>query len=180
MALQNAHSIDLIAQDPATNDVVLGMTEIRPWDGSDRRVFELQEKVNAYLSFALDGEMAENFPQFAGMNIILRLDCVEEPDEKMNYFIGFIREQIGFQGISFLINVVPELAEALESEAQEGCGTGCGCAETVAQDHVLSMGGCCGGGGCSDGEDVAHAHAAPQQGGCEGNEGGQGGCGCQG
>jgi len=194
MALQNAHTIDLIAQDPATNDVVLGMTEIRPWDGSDRRVFELQEKVNAYLSFALDGEMAENFPQFAHMNIILRLDCVEEPDEKMNYFIGFIREQIGFQGISFLVNVVPELASALETEVQQGCGTGCGCAETVAHDHVLSMGGgCCGGGSCGDGDDPvhhghpAHHHAHSENGCCGGSEesGGSeghhhGGCGCRG
>ncbi len=140
--------IDLIAQDPASSEVVLGMTEPRPWDGSDRRIYELQEKVNTYLSFALDGEMAENFPQFAEKTVRLQLDCVEAPDPKTEHFIGLIRQQIGFQGIEFSVRVVPDLVAAEGETGGAGCGSGCGChgaAEPAASPAGES--GCCGGGG---------------------------------
>ena len=39
------------------NEVLLVMNEPRPWDGSELRLHELQEKFNAYVSFLLDGEM---------------------------------------------------------------------------------------------------------------------------
>ncbi len=159
MPLQNAHVIDLIAQDPETNVLILGMTEPRPWDASDRRIFQLQEKVNAYLSFALDGEMAEHFPQFADKTVRLQLECVEPPDEKTEYFIGVIREQIGFQGIEFAVKVNPELAASAEGE-------------------------CCGGGGCcgsqhdhSHAHDHGHSHPSHSDEGCCGG-GNSGGCGC--
>ena len=159
MPLQNAHVIDLIAQDPDTNILILGMTEPRPWDGTDRRIFQLQEKVNAYLSFALDGEMAEHFPQFADKTVRLQLECVEPPDEKTNYFIGVIREQIGFQGIEFTVKVTPELiATASEGE-------------------------CCGGGGCcgsENGQSHGHSHASDTSSSCcgGGSSSNSGGCGC--
>jgi len=154
MPLQHTHIIDFIAHDPATDEVVLGMTELRPWDGSDLRVFQLQEKVNAYLSFALDGEMLEHYPQFAGKNVRLQLECVEEPDEKMAYYIGLIREQISFQGISFVVKVAPELAEkAAELASASCCGGGgestggCGCSSADGQKETGAEEGCCGGGG---------------------------------
>ena len=56
--IKDTATIDVIAQDPQPGVVVLVMREPRPWDGGERQLFELQEKINAYLSFALDGEMA--------------------------------------------------------------------------------------------------------------------------
>jgi hypothetical protein len=49
--------IDLFAHDPKTDEVVLVMKEPRPWDGSDERLHQLQEKFNAYVSFLLDGAL---------------------------------------------------------------------------------------------------------------------------
>ncbi|SRR5579862_3498666 len=101
MPLELAYVIDVVAFDAATGDVVLVMTEERPWDGSDERLFQLQEKVNAYLSFALDGEMLENYPQAAGKGIRLRLKCADEPDARTLRFIAMIRKQIAYQYIAF-------------------------------------------------------------------------------
>ena len=64
--VEHAHVIDLIAHDAKTDEITLIMLEPRSWDGTELRMFQLQEKINAYLSFALDGEMAEAYPQFAG------------------------------------------------------------------------------------------------------------------
>ncbi len=140
MALQNPHFIDLLSEDPTTGEVILGMLEPRPWDGSDQRIFELQEKVNAYLSFALDGEMEEQFPAFRDRRLRLQLESAEPPDAKAEYYIGIIREQIGFQGIGFVTRVVPEMAE-------EGCTCGNGGCGEHREVPVSTSSGCCGGGG---------------------------------
>ena len=102
--LEFAHVIDVVAFD-ANGDVVLIMTESRPWDGSDERLYQLQEKVNAYLSFALDGEMVESYPQAAGKAFRLRLKCASEPDPRTRHFIGVIRKQIAYQHIAFEVTV---------------------------------------------------------------------------
>jgi hypothetical protein len=115
--VEHAHVIDLIADDSKTGEVALIMLEERPWDESELRLFQLQEKINAYLSFALDGEMAEAYPQFVGRKLRLQLDCLGMPDSGVVQFLGMVREQIAFQGINLEVRVMGE----------GGCGAGCGC-----------------------------------------------------
>jgi hypothetical protein len=111
------HVIDVIADDANTGEVTLVMLESRPWDGSELRLFQLQEKINAYLSFALDGEMLEAYPQFNGRKLRLQLDCVGMPGNDVVSFLSMVRDQIGFQGINLEVRVMGE----------GGCGPSCGC-----------------------------------------------------
>jgi hypothetical protein len=115
--VEHAHVIDLIAHDSKTDEVALIMLERRPWDGTELRLFQLQEKINAYLSFALDGEMMEAYPQFAAKSIRLQLDCATMPDSGVVEFLSVVRDQIAFQGINLEVRVMGE----------GGCGPGCGC-----------------------------------------------------
>ena len=115
--VEHAHVIDVIAHDSKTDEVTLIMLEPRPWDGEEVRLFQLQEKINAYLSFALDGEMAEAYPQFNGKKIRLQLDCVGMPPSEVVGFLNAVREQISFQDINLEVRVMGE----------GGCGPGCGC-----------------------------------------------------
>lgn len=118
--VEHAHVIDVIAQDSKTGEVTLIMLESRPWDGAELRLFQLQEKINAYLSFALDGEMAEAYPQFVGKKLRLQLDCVGMPGSDVVGFLSMVREQIAFQGIDLEVRVMGE----------GGCGEGCACVES--------------------------------------------------
>lgn len=59
--IENPRGLDALAFDGETGEAVLIMVEPRAWDGTEERIFQLQEKVNAYLSFALDGEMTDAF-----------------------------------------------------------------------------------------------------------------------
>ena len=115
--VEHAHVIDIVADDAKTGEAVLIMLEPRPWDGSEQRLFQLQEKINAYLSFALDGEMAESYPALMGRPLRLQLDCVGMPDSTVVEFLSVVREQIGFQGINLEVRVMGE----------QGCGEGCDC-----------------------------------------------------
>jgi hypothetical protein len=115
--VEHAHVIDIVADDANTGQVALIMLEPRPWDGSELRLFQLQEKINAYLSFALDGEMAEAYPALATKPLRLQLDCATPPDSMTVAFLSHVREQIAFQGIDLEVRVMGE----------GGCGPGCGC-----------------------------------------------------
>ena len=123
--VENPRGLDALAFDGETGEAVLIMVEPRPWDGTEQRLFQLQEKVNSYLSFALDGEMTEAFPHLAGKPVRLQLDCAVPPDSMTEHFITAVREHIALQDMKFAVRIVGEPAP--QSEGEGGCGTGCGC-----------------------------------------------------
>ena len=91
--------IDVIAQDSNTGEVVLVMNEPEPWDDSDERLLALQERFNAYVSFFLDGEMAETNPGAAGKPARIELRCAHIPDARALELLGMIHDQLAFQEI---------------------------------------------------------------------------------
>lgn len=121
--VENPRSLDAMALDKEKDEVVLIMVEPRPWDGSEGRLLQLQEKLNAYLSFVLDGEFTENFPDLKDKPVRLQLDCAMPPDAVTNELLKMAREQISFQGIGLEVRMVGEPMP----EGEGGCGSGCGC-----------------------------------------------------
>ena len=109
--------IDLFGFDENTGEVLLAMNEMRPWDGTDERLHELQEKFNAYVSFLLDGELAAEHPELAGKPARIELHCVELPDDRAIPFLEMIHEQLALQEIKMEV-VVAEPG---------GCGSECSC-----------------------------------------------------
>ena len=91
--------IDVIAHDPKTGEAVLVMNEPNEWDGSDEQLFSLQERFNAYVSFLLDGEMAEAHPELAGKPIRIELRCAHMPEARALELLGLIHDQLAFQEI---------------------------------------------------------------------------------
>ena len=115
--IANAAVIDLFAIDEKTGEVLLVMNEERPWDSSDLRLHELQEKFNAYVSFLLDGEMLAEHPDLAGKRARIELRSKAMPDERAIELLGLIHDQLALQEIGM---------EVVVAEAGE-CGAGCGC-----------------------------------------------------
>ena len=115
----NPAVIDLFAMDQKSGEVLLAMHEARPWDGSDERLHELQEKFNAYVSFLLDGEMIAAHPELAGKPARIELRCDEMPDDRALGLLNLIHDQLALQEIKMEVIV-----------AQQGCGEGCSCHES--------------------------------------------------
>jgi hypothetical protein len=116
VGVANSAVIDLFAVDQKTGEVLLAMNEPRPWDGSDERLHELQEKFNAYVSFLLDGEMVAAHPELVGNPARIELRCDHLPDERALGLLNLIHDQIALQDINMEVIV-----------AQQGCGEGCAC-----------------------------------------------------
>jgi hypothetical protein len=91
--------IDVIAEDPKTGEVVLMMNEPNEWDNSDEQLLALQERFNAYVSFLLDGELAEAHPELVGKPARIELRCVQMPEARALEFLGLIHDQLAFQEI---------------------------------------------------------------------------------
>jgi hypothetical protein len=160
--------LDAFAHDTREDVLVLAMFETRPWEFGEQQLYQLQEKLNAYVSFILDGEMKENFPHLLGKPVRIELRTAYEPPQRAMDFLGRAREQLGLQGI--------QLEAVLIGEEQAGC---CG---------RSSEGGCCGGSGAGSADH--HHQEAPSSSGCCGGasespseamtrqEDSRGSCGC--
>jgi len=97
--------IDMIAHDPKSDHAVLVMNEARPWDGSDERLFELQERFNTYVSFLLDGEFAEWDPNLAQKRARIEVRCAQMPDARALELLGQIHDQLAHQEIDVQVIV---------------------------------------------------------------------------
>jgi Family of unknown function (DUF6572) len=115
----NPAVVDLFALDQRTDEILLVMYEPRPWDGSDERLHQLQEKFNAYISFLLDGEMIAAHPELTGKSARVELRSDHRPDERTLALLNLIHDQIALQEIKMEVIV-----------AERGCGAGCSCHES--------------------------------------------------
>jgi hypothetical protein len=113
--------LDAFAYDGRRDTLVLAMYETREWNGGETQLFQLQEKLNAYASFILDGEMAESFPQYADRTVEIQLRTKHEPDEVALRLLASAREQLALQQIR--LEVI--LADGTEDQSG-GCGCGHG------------------------------------------------------
>jgi len=66
----------------------------------------LQERFNAYVSFLLDGEMAETHPDLAGKLARIEVRCAHMPDARALELLGMIHDQLAFQEIKMEVVVL--------------------------------------------------------------------------
>ncbi len=76
--------------DPTKVDIVAaapdGTTELcivadAPWSGSDAQIRSLQDKIHAYVGFAVDGQLAQLHPELASMPWRIVIRCLSgRPD----------------------------------------------------------------------------------------------------
>jgi len=97
--------IDLLAHDTKRDEVLLVMNEPRPWEDSDERLHELQERFNAYASFLLDGEFAESHSELAHKRVRIEVRCAHMPDARAIELLGMIHDQLAFQDIKMEVVV---------------------------------------------------------------------------
>ena len=111
--VQNPAIIDLITLDKPTDTVVLVMLERRPWGGASQQLTQqlnqIEEKVNRYMGYVLDGFLAEQYPQYQGKMVRIRLDCAEAPQGESARFVAAMTDAVERQGIQFAMAVQPAI-----------------------------------------------------------------------
>lgn len=108
--VENPQILDLITTDPASGDVVLVMIERRRWDAHPQQLRQIEEKINRYMAYALDGFLAEQHPQYVGRRVRLRLDCAEPPAGEVERFVAAAQHAARAHGLDLEVSVSPPAA----------------------------------------------------------------------
>lgn len=129
MGLEHPAVLDAFAHDKRRDTLVLAMYETRPWNGVESQILQLQEKLNAYASFILDGEMGESFPQFVGKPVEIQLRTRHQPDPLTLGFLQQASEQLALQQIT-LETIRIDGPEEFEPANNHTCNCGQGGCQT--------------------------------------------------
>ncbi|MGE4606752.1 MAG: DUF6572 domain-containing protein [Myxococcota bacterium] len=104
--IQNPNVIDLISLDAEANQVVLLMLEERPWGTVSDQLEQLDEKYNSYVSYVLDGHLAEQYPQYADKAVRIQLDCASPPGAQEQVRINAMRNFAVSERLGFAVNLI--------------------------------------------------------------------------
>ena len=102
--VQNPMVIDLITLDKASDTVVLVMMESRLW-GVAEQIKQIEEKLNRYMGYVLDGFLAEQYPRYLGKSVQIRLECAEAPHGEALRFVEAMTDSVESYGIHFAVAV---------------------------------------------------------------------------
>lgn len=102
----NPKLIDVVTRDPKTDTYKLVLVEDRPWGADEDQLQQLQDKLNRYLSYALDGHLHKQYPSSIGRPIQIQLDCFHTPDRETEALLQEIEAAILSYGIRFSVRVI--------------------------------------------------------------------------
>jgi hypothetical protein len=108
--VENAKVIDLISLDPASGAVVLTMIERRAWGASDQQFQQIEEKINRYMGYVLEGFLAQHHPEYEGKRVQIRLECSEAPHGQAVLFVAAAARAASDHGLAFEAVVKPPAA----------------------------------------------------------------------
>ena len=107
VSVEDPATIDFVAVSP-DGGVLLVMVEGRPWDGSDQRLRELQEKLNAYATFVTSGELTAKYPDLADRALAIELRSVTDPDPPTAQFLATARDRLAAYGLRLTTRLIGE------------------------------------------------------------------------
>jgi hypothetical protein len=105
--VENSKVVDLISVDPASGKVVLTMIERRAWGASPQQFQQIEEKINRYMGYALDGFLAEHYPEYEGKAVQIRLECAEAPQGEAILFVAAASRAASDHGLELVVSVKP-------------------------------------------------------------------------
>ena len=101
--VENPNTVDLIEVEPASGQVVLVMIERRDWDGGPHQLHQIEEKINRYMGYVLDGHLTAQYPQHTGHSIQIRLDCAQPPHGNAADFVAAAERAVRAHGLAFVV-----------------------------------------------------------------------------
>ena len=81
---------------------MLVISDHLPW-ASDDHLFLLQEKINSYLGFIANGELAKIRPDAISKFLEIRVVCKYSPDEEGDIFLGGAKKALEDFGVALTI-----------------------------------------------------------------------------
>jgi hypothetical protein len=107
--LENSTTIDFIGK-TADGTITLVMFEPRPWGSDSDQLNQLNDKLNLYAEYVLDGELLERFPSSPDERVEIQLACAETPPPHVQRVIDRASVYLSNYNVGITTRVVPSLA----------------------------------------------------------------------
>jgi hypothetical protein len=102
----NPHVVDLLTYNQKDNEFVFHILEPREWTDLSTQLAQLQAKIRSYLSYVLDGALAEDYPDSLSSGVAFRLDCSHRPSKRATNFVTQTAVKLDKLGIRFVVKVL--------------------------------------------------------------------------
>ena len=87
MNTERTTTVDFVAKSPSANEWKLVLVEAGPWaEPVADHLRRIQGRLYGCLDAAIDGQLAEEFPETKGRRIVIRLDCYDVPRSEVGTF----------------------------------------------------------------------------------------------
>ncbi len=97
--------VNFVARGKSDDEWLLVLVEEGPWTSAiEDRLRSIQDRLYGCVDAALDGNLAQKFPETNGKRIVVRLDCYDGPAAQVSEF---------FSNFADGIFRIPDYAEAL-------------------------------------------------------------------
>lgn len=85
-------TVDFVARGATSDQWQMVLVESGPWAHPGSQLRRIQDRLYGCIDAALDGKLAEKFPESIDKEIVVRLDCYNVPkDETLEFFNRFSR-----------------------------------------------------------------------------------------
>jgi hypothetical protein len=106
MSIHETNTIDLITQRHDSDEVALIMVEGDGWKDIQKALMQVQLKLNAYLAYALDGQLVADYPDLKNKRIRIQLDTTSVPPIEVTRMIRKMEDACVAFGVTFIVNVL--------------------------------------------------------------------------
>jgi hypothetical protein len=80
MNIKSSTTIDFVVKGLTADEWRIVLVEVGPWSTStEAQLKRIQERLYGCIDAALDGKLAEEFPESNGKKIVIQLDCYNVP-----------------------------------------------------------------------------------------------------
>ncbi len=95
MGKERTTVVDFVAKGATSDEWKMVLVEEGPWIGAvETQLRRVQERLYGCVDAALDGQLAEKFPESNGKKILIQLDCYNLPKSEVAAFFNKFSEGI--------------------------------------------------------------------------------------
>ena len=100
MSVEDKKVIDIITVDKQ-GVLVLTISDHLEWDNMNEHLLLLKDKINSYLDFIENGQLAENYPDKADKKIMIQIVFKYQPNKTAEEFLAVAERLINEKGHNF-------------------------------------------------------------------------------
>ncbi|GIQ61377.1 hypothetical protein Flavo103_45120 [Flavobacterium collinsii] len=100
MSVEDKTVIDIITTDKQ-GILVLTISDHLEWDDENEHLLLLQDKINSYLDFIENGQLAESYPDKADKTIMIQIVFKYQPNKTAEEFLAIVERFLNEKGYAF-------------------------------------------------------------------------------